>query len=251
MGALHEGHLSMVRRAQNECRHVGVSIFVNPPQFGPGEDLELYPRDLDGDLERLESLGVDLVYVPTREEVYPDGFQTWVSVEHLSLALEGSHRPGHFRGVATIVAKLFNLFEPHRAYFGQKDAQQLAVIQRMVRDLNYELRIVGCPTVRAQDGLALSSRNAYLGPEERRAGAVLFRALSSALALYRKGESSGDVLRCEMSKTIAAEPLAREQYVSAADPESLAELDQVFEGALLSLAVTIGRVRLIDNMQLH
>lgn len=250
MGALHEGHLSLVRRARAECDHVGVSIFINPAQFGAHEDLGRYPRDLDRDLALLEPLGVDVVWVPSPEIVYPHSYQTWVAVEEVSRGLEGGRRPGHFRGVATVVAKLFNVFAPSRAYFGQKDAQQVAVIRRMAADLNFPIEIVVCPTVRAPDGLALSSRNAYLDPEERRAATVLFRALSAAGAAYERGERHGNTLRSAMSAILDAEPLAQAEYVSAADPETLVELDQADAGVLLSLAVRIGRTRLIDNLLL-
>lgn len=250
MGALHEGHLSLVRRAKAECDHVGVSLFVNPAQFGPGEDLSKYPRDLDRDLKLLEALGVDVVWTPAPEIVYPPGFQTWVTVEQVSTPLEGKHRPGHFRGVATVVAKLFNAFTPDKAYFGQKDAQQIVVIKQLARDLNFPLEIVVCPIVREPDGLALSSRNVYLNPEERRAATVLYRALSTAKAKYDAGERDADMLRAVMSSTIAAEPLAREEYVSAADPDTLTELEQVERGVLLSMALRIGKMRLIDNFLL-
>jgi len=250
MGALHEGHLSLVSRAKSECDHVGVSIFVNPAQFGAGEDLSRYPRDLDRDLKLLEPLGVDVVWAPAPQVVYPPAFQTWVTVEELSRGLEGGQRPGHFRGVATVVAKLFNLFVPDKAYFGQKDAQQVMVIKRMVEDLNFPVEIVVCPTVRATDGLALSSRNAYLGPEERRAATVLFRALSAARAAYENGERNGGSLRAAMRAILDAEPLAHVDYISAADPETLAEVDRADAGVLLSLAVRIGSTRLIDNFLL-
>ena len=250
MGALHDGHLSLVRRAKAECDHVGVSIFVNPAQFGPGEDLSKYPRDLDHDLKLLELLGVDVVWTPAPKVVYPPGFQTWVAVEQVSAPLEGKHRPGHFRGVATVVAKLFNAFTPDKAYFGQKDAQQVVVIKQMVRDLNFPLEIVVCPIVREPDGLAMSSRNVYLNPEERKAATVLYRALSAAKAKYDAGERDAEMLRAAMSSTIAAEPLAREEYVSAADPDTLAELERIDKGVLLSMAVRLGRTRLIDNFLL-
>jgi len=250
MGYLHEGHLSLVRRARAECDHVGVSIFVNPTQFGPREDLAAYPRDLDRDLRLLESLGVDVVWAPTLEVVYPTGFQTWVTVEQVAAPLEGRHRPGHFRGVATVVAKLFNAFTPDKAYFGQKDAQQVVIIKRMAQDLNFPLEVVVASTVREADGLALSSRNVYLNPEERQAATVLYRALSAAKARYDAGERDAEMLRAVMSATLAAEPLAREEYVSAADPDTLAELERVEQGVLLSLAVRIGKTRLIDNFLL-
>ncbi|MBN2337830.1 MAG: pantoate--beta-alanine ligase [Acidobacteria bacterium] len=251
MGALHEGHASLVGRAREECDAVGVSIFVNPAQFGPGEDLGAYPRPIGRDLEMLESLGADLVWTPAAASLYPPGYQTWVTVEEITRPLEGGCRPGHFRGVATVVAKLFNAFTPDRAYFGQKDAQQVAVIRRMVRDLDFPLEVVVCPTVREPDGLALSSRNAYLGAEERRAAAVLHRALAAARALYDAGERAGEALRAAMREELRSEPLAREEYVSVADPETLLELDRVESGGLLSLAARIGRTRLIDNLTLE
>lgn len=249
MGSLHRGHLSLVEQARAENDHVAASIFVNPAQFGPNEDLSRYPRNLERDLALLEPLGVDLVWAPAAEEVYPPGFQTWVTVEAVSAPLEGKHRPGHFKGVATVVTKLFNAFTPRRAYFGQKDAQQVAVLQRMVRDLNFPLEIRVGPTVREPDGLALSSRNTYLDPDERQAATVLYRALSAAQQAFGRGEMDADLVRAVMSSTLAAEPLAREEYVSVADPETLAELERVGpgRGALLSLAVRIGKTRLIDN----
>jgi len=248
MGALHAGHLSLVERAKSECKYVGASIFVNPAQFGPAEDFSAYPRPLQGDLELLEKGGVDLVWVPTPEEMYPARFQSWVTVEEVSRPLEGKSRPGHFRGVATVVAKLFNAFTPDIAYFGQKDAQQLAVIRRMVRDLNFPVKIIGCPTVRESDGLAMSSRNTYLGQEEREAAAVLFRALSAAKALHTAGELNGDKLRAEMRRVLQTEPLAVPEYVSLADPETMNELEKIDGSALLSMAVRIGKTRLIDNL---
>jgi pantothenate synthetase (EC 6.3.2.1) len=250
MGYLHEGHLSLVRRARAENDRVAVSIFVNPTQFGPHEDYARYPRDLERDLRLLEPLGVDLVFVPSVEEMYPPGFQTWVIVEEVSRPLEGASRPGHFRGVTTVVAKLFNILQPDRAYFGQKDAQQTVVIRRMVQDLNIPVEIVICPTVREPDGLAMSSRNTYLNPEERRAATVLFRALQAAKARYEAGERDAEGLREAMREVIRAEPLARIDYVSVADPETLQELERVEGPALLSLAVYIGTTRLIDNIML-
>jgi len=250
MGYLHEGHLSLVRRARAENDRVAVSIFVNPTQFGPHEDYARYPRDLERDLRLLEPLGVDLVFVPSVEEMYPPGFQTWVIVEEVSRPLEGASRPGHFRGVATVVAKLFNILRPDRAYFGQKDAQQTVVIRRMVQDLNIPVEIVICPTVREPDGLAMSSRNTYLNPEERRAATVLFRALQAAKARYEAGERDAERLREAMREVIRAEPLARIDYVSVAHPETLQELERVEGPALLSLAVYIGTTRLIDNLML-
>ena len=251
MGYLHEGHLSLVRRAKAENDHVGVSIFVNPAQFGPNDDLSKYPRDMDRDLRLLDEAGVDMVWTPTSDVVYPPGFQTFVHVEHVSIPLEGKHRPGHFRGVATVVAKLFNVFTPDRAYFGQKDAQQVIVIRRLAADLNFPLEIVVCPTVREPDGLAMSSRNAYLNPEERKAATVLYRALSAAKGAFDKGERDATKLRTLMSSTIANEPLARAEYVSAADADTLTEFNWVSSNVvLLSMAVRIGNTRLIDNFLL-
>jgi pantoate--beta-alanine ligase len=251
MGYLHEGHLSLVRRAAEECASVVVSIFVNPTQFGPSEDLAAYPRDMDRDLRLLESLGVDLVWTPTPEIMYPNGYQTWVQVEALTDPLEGAMRPGHFRGVTTVVAKLFNSVQPAKAYFGQKDAQQVAVIRRMARDLNFPLEVVVCPTVREPDGLAMSSRNAYLDPGQRQAATALYRALSAAKEAHEAGERSAEALRTIMRETLAAEPLADMQYVSCADYGTLEELDTVSGKALLSMAVFVGKTRLIDNMVLE
>jgi pantoate--beta-alanine ligase len=250
MGYLHEGHISLVKRAKEENDHVGVSIFVNPTQFGPNEDLSRYPRNLDRDLQLLSSAGADVVWTPTPEIVYPQNFQTYLHVENVSQPLEGKHRPGHFRGVATVVAKLFNAFTPDRVYFGQKDAQQVVVIKQMARDLNFPLEIVVCPTVREADGLAMSSRNAYLNVEERKAATVLYRALAAAKDSFDKGERDADTLRAIISTTLAKESLAREEYVSAADPDTLAELNLIHDRVLLSMAVRIGKTRLIDNFLL-
>jgi len=251
MGYLHEGHLSLVKRAKQECREVVVSIFVNPTQFGPHEDLAKYPRDLDRDLRLLEPLGVDVVWTPTAGIMYPDDYQTWVEVDRLTRSLEGEVRPGHFRGVTTVVAKLFNAVQPDRAYFGQKDAQQAAVVRRMVRDLNFALEVVVCPTVREEDGLAMSSRNKYLEGEDRRAATILFRALSGAKDAFDKGERGAEQLRGIMRDTLASEPRAQPQYVSCADTETLEELQTVRGKALLSMAVLIGKTRLIDNFVLE
>lgn len=248
MGAFHEGHLSLIRRAREECASAVVSLFVNPTQFGAREDLAAYPRDLSRDLELAEQAGADLLWAPEVAEMYPPGFQTWVQVESLTKPLEGLYRPGHFQGVATIVAKLFNAVLPQRAYFGQKDAQQAVVVRRMAQDLNFPLEIVVCPTVREADGLAMSSRNAYLEPDERRVAPVLYHALSQAAEAFRAGEREADVLRKWMERTLAGEPLARPQYVSVADPETLAELSGPVERALLSMAVHLGTTRLIDNL---
>jgi pantoate--beta-alanine ligase len=247
MGALHAGHSSLVHRAHKDCRYVGASIFVNPAQFSAGEDFGNYPRPLQKDLNLLESMGVDVAYIPTTDSLYPPGFQTWIDVETVSAPLEGKCRPGHFRGVTTIVAKLLNAFLPDKAYFGQKDAQQVVVIRRMVQDLNFPVEVVVCPTVREADGLALSSRNAYLNPAERQAATVLYRALSAAKAKYDSGERNAEALRTLMRSVVQSEPLAYEQYVSAADPETMRELQEIDKNVLLSLAVRIGKARLIDN----
>ncbi|MCX6037440.1 MAG: pantoate--beta-alanine ligase [Chloroflexi bacterium] len=247
MGTLHAGHISLVQAARAECASVAASIFVNPTQFGPTEDLARYPRDLPRDLALLEAAGVDLVWTPTPEVMYPSDFQTWVEVEGLTRPLEGELRPGHFRGVTTVVAKLFNAVGPDKAYFGQKDAQQAAVIRRMTKDLDFPIEIVVCPTLREADGLAMSSRNTYLNPDERQAATVLFRALSAAKSAYDSGERDAEKLRALVRDTVNAEPLARLQYVSCADDDTLEELTQVTGKALLSMAVYVGKTRLIDN----
>jgi pantoate--beta-alanine ligase len=247
MGYLHAGHISLVQAARTECGSVVASIFVNPTQFGPNEDLARYPRDLPRDLALLEAAGVDLVWTPTVEVMYPTGFQTWVEVEELTRRLEGEIRPGHFRGVTTVVAKLFNAVAPDKAYFGQKDAQQAAVVRRMTKDLDFPIEIVVCPTLREADGLAMSSRNIYLNPQERQAATVLFRALSMAEAAYGSGERNAENLRALVAKTVAAEPLARLQYISCAHYETLEELETMRGKALLSIAVVVGKTRLIDN----
>lgn len=249
MGYLHEGHLSLVRSAKVECASVVVSIFVNPSQFGPQEDLAAYPRDLQRDLSLLELEGVDLVWTPTVAEMYPPDYQTWVTVDEVTQPLEGSMRPGHFRGVATVVAKLFNAVQPDRAYFGQKDAQQAVVIRRMARDLNFNLDILICPIVREPDGLAMSSRNTYLKPEERRVATVLYRSLTAANQAFTAGEKDASCLRQVMTEVIQAEPLARLQYVSCADLVTLREIEgAIADRALLSMAVYVGKTRLIDNL---
>jgi pantoate--beta-alanine ligase len=250
MGFLHEGHLSLVALAKRECASVVVSIFVNPTQFGPGEDLEAYPRDIPKDLKMLEEAGADLVWLPTPEAMYPPGFQTWVEVEEVTKPLEGARRPGHFRGVATVVAKLLNAVAPDKAYFGQKDAQQVAVIKQMTRDLNLPVEIEVGAIIREEDGLAMSSRNSYLKADERQAATVLYRALQAAESAYRAGERDADTIRKVMEEIIAAEPLAEPQYVSCADRETLEELERIEDGALLSMTVYVGKTRLIDNVVL-
>lgn len=252
MGALHQGHLALVRRAREENETLAVSIFVNPTQFGEGEDLAQYPRDLDRDLALLRHEGADLVFVPPVQEVYPPGFDTWVSVEGLSGKLEGAQRPGHFRGVATVVAKLLNVTRPDRAYLGQKDGQQTAVIRQLLRDLDMGVELVVVPTVREDDGLACSSRNAYLDPQQRQAAPVVFRALTCADTLWRCGETGGDRLRSKVRQELEREPLVTGiDYVSIADPDSLEELGTVTGRAMVSTAVRMGKVRLIDNIILE
>jgi len=248
MGYLHEGHLSLVRAGRQECASLVVSIFVNSTQFGPTEDFSDYPLDLKRDQSILEKEGVEVIWAPTRELMYPPGYQTWVNVQEVSQPQEGRFRPGHFRGVATIVCKLLNAVQPHKAYFGEKDIQQAMVIRRMTRDLNYPVDIVICPTVRAPDGLAASSRNKHLKPEERQAARVLHRALSRAGQAFDEGERDADGLREIVIQSVRQESLARLQYVSCSDPATLNELEgRVKSQAVLSLAVYIGTTRLIDN----
>ncbi|SRR5581483_10755535 len=251
MGYLHQGHLSLVRAAAAENASTVVSIFVNPTQFGEAQDFALYPRDPERDCGLLADAGVDVTFAPDEGEMYPSGFDTYVVVGGVSEGLEGAARPGHFRGVATVVAKLLNVVQPDRAYFGQKDAQQLAVIRKLVADLAMPVEIRAVPTQREPDGLAMSSRNVRLSPSERAAATVLSRALRAAEASYRQGERSAERLRQVMRQELAAEPLARPDYVSVADAGSLRELDDVHGPALLSLAVRIGPVRLIDNIALR
>jgi pantoate--beta-alanine ligase len=251
MGFLHEGHLALVKRAKAENSAVIVSIYVNPTQFGPREDFGAYPRDLDRDLGLLRKEGTDIVFVPSDAEMYPPEFSTWVDVEKVSERLEGASRPGHFKGVATVVAKLFNIVQPTRAYFGQKDAQQVVVIKRMVADLDMGVEVVIVPTVRESDGLAMSSRNIYLNPKERQAATILFKALTLARQLTQGGEKDAEKIRREMTTLIQKEPLAAIDYVSIADAETLEELNLLDRPAVASLAVRIGKTRLIDNMLLE
>jgi pantoate--beta-alanine ligase len=250
MGFLHAGHLSLVTQAHQDGASVVVSIFVNPAQFGPQEDLAKYPRDLERDLHLLESAGVDLVWAPTNEVIYPAGYQSWVTVDDVSKPLEGAMRPGHFRGVATVVAKLFNAVQPQKAYFGQKDAQQVVVIRQMTRDLDFPVEIVVCPIMREADGLAMSSRNVYLSAPERKAAVVLSRALFQAKVAFENGERDAAHLRKCVQEIIETEPLVMLQYISCADPDTLQELEGPVDRALLSLAVMVGKTRLIDNILL-
>jgi pantoate--beta-alanine ligase len=248
MGFLHEGHLSLVGQALKQCASVVVSIFVNPTQFGPNEDLGRYPRDLERDKASLEREGVHILWTPLPEQMYPPGYQTWVTVDEMTSSLEGAVRSGHFRGVTTVVAKIFNAVQPEKAFFGQKDAQQAAVIRRMTMDLNFPVEIVVCPTVREPDGLAKSSRNVYLHTEERKAATVLYRSLSAARDAFEAGERDAKELRRIMEDVLAGEALAQPQYVSCADPQTLQELDYVKDNVLLSMAVYVGTTRLIDNI---
>ena len=251
MGYLHPGHLSLVRRARNENASVAVTIFVNPTQFGTNEDLAAYPRNIDNDLATLEQEKVDLVFAPDASELYPPGMDTWVEVGAVAHPLEGARRPGHFRGVATIVAKLFNITSPTRAYFGQKDGQQAAVVKAMTRDLNLPVEIIVCPTVREPDGLAYSSRNARLNEAQRRAAPILYRALQAAEKIWLAGETDAYTLRHQVLQVLKTEPLLTKiDYVSLANQQSMEELNVATTGAMLSTAVWIGTVRLIDNVVL-
>ena len=248
MGALHEGHLSLVRAAKAQCDSVAVSIFVNPTQFGPTEDLSKYPRQFDQDCRLLEKEGVEILFAPTVEEIYPQGAVTWVLVEGLSEKLDGRSRPGHFRGVTTIVAKLFHIIEPEAAFFGQKDAAQLAVIRRMVRDLNFPVEIVACPIVREPDGLAMSSRNAYLNKEERGRALVLQRSLAEARQQFNAGETGAAKLTSAAKEVIAREPQVRLDYFEIVDPDTLDPVERISRKTLVAVAAYVGSTRLIDNL---
>jgi len=251
MGALHEGHLSLVRAAKAKSDVVAVSIFVNPTQFGPREDFARYPRNLEKDCELLEREGVEFVFAPTVEEVYPRGAVTWVTVEGLSDRLCGKSRPGHFRGVATVVAKLFNIVEPDVAFFGQKDAAQVAVIKRMVRDLNMAVQIEVCPIVREPDGLALSSRNAYLSPDERKMALVLHASLQRAQKLFNEGERNAAKLAAEAKKAFVWQPAVKLDYLDIVDPNGLEPLETLNQKSLVAVAAFVGNTRLIDNILLE
>ncbi len=249
MGALHEGHLSLVRRARKENDIVVVSIFVNPLQFGPKEDFSRYPRDFDGDREKLQRESVDIIFFPDIKEMYPEGFKTYVEVRDLSERLCGAFRPGHFRGVTTVVAKLFNIVKPDRAYFGLKDYQQGVIIKRMVKDLNMDVEIITCPTVREPDGLAMSSRNLYLNPDERRAATIIYRTLLQTSELIKRGQRDGRILKDFMYKNLLSEPLVSSiDYAAPYDPDTLEETSEIKDRVLLAIALRIGETRLIDNM---
>ena len=251
MGALHAGHLSLVRAAKARCEAVAASIFVNPTQFGPSEDFSKYPRSFDADCVALEKEGVDILFAPNVEEMYPKGESTWVYVEGLSERLDGRSRPGHFRGVTTVVSKLFHVIEPDVAFFGQKDAAQLAVIRRMVRDLNFPVEIVGCPIVREVDGLAMSSRNIYLSAEERVRALLLHRALQTTEEKFRAGESSAALLGESARAIIAREPGVRLDYFEIVDPDLLEPVERIAQPALVAVAAYVGSTRLIDNIVLR
>ena len=248
MGALHEGHMSLARAALSESQPVIASIFVNPAQFAPGEDLEKYPRTFEADRRRLEAAGVNYLFAPEAAEMYPQGFRTWVNVEGLCDRLEGRVRPGHFRGVTTVVLKLLEIIQPQKAFFGRKDAQQVRLIQQMVRDLHLDCEIIVCPIAREADGLAMSSRNAYLSPDERRAAAVVHRALDQARLAIERGERDATRLILAMRETLRSEPLAQPDYVEVVDSETLEPVGQIARTCLGLLAVRFGATRLIDNL---
>lgn len=250
MGALHQGHLSLVRAARAQCGAVVVSIFVNPTQFGPNEDFAKYPRSFDQDKDMLERAGVDCIFYPTVEEMYPEGAATWVTVEGLSDKLDGRSRPGHFRGVSTVVSKLFNIVQPNAAFFGQKDAAQVAIIRKMVRDLNFDVQIIVCPILREGDGLAMSSRNAYLSATERKQALVLSRALRRVQSLVERGEQSTTRLMDAGKKAIAEEPAVRLDYFEIVNPDTLDPVPDISGGALVAVAAYVGSTRLIDNVLL-
>jgi pantoate--beta-alanine ligase len=248
MGYLHEGHISLVQQSVKDNDTTAVSIYVNPTQFGPNEDFQAYPRDLERDLKLLEKAHTDIVFFPSNTEMYPDDYCTWIDVEKITARLEGEIRPGHFRGVATIVTKLFNIVQPDKAYFGQKDAQQALVIQRMTKDLNMNLDVIIMPTLREKDGLAMSSRNTYLNPEERKTATILYKALSLAIQLKEQGENGTADIKNKMERLIITEPLAKIEYISIADTQTLEELSSLAPRSLVSMAVRIGKTRLIDNL---
>ena len=248
MGALHEGHLSLVRAARNKSDVVAVSIFVNPTQFGPNEDFVQYPRNLKRDSEMLERERADVIFAPSVDDMYPAGGITWVTVEGMSDRLCGKSRPGHFRGVTTVVAKLFHIIEPDAAFFGQKDAAQVAIIRRMVRDLNMPVSIEVCPIIRESDGLALSSRNAYLDPQERKSSLTLYRSLQDAQKLFDRGERNSEKLIAAGKRKLATEPRARLDYFEIVDPDSLEPVTMISNRALIAVAAFIGNTRLIDNI---
>ncbi len=250
MGYFHKGHLKLFEEGRKRGDVLVVSLFVNPIQFGKGEDFETYPRDFERDKGLAEEAGVDVLFTPSAEEMYPEGFQTYVTVERVTKNLCGAFRPGHFKGVTTVVAKLFNIVKPHIAIFGEKDYQQLVTVRRMVKDLNMDVEVVGVPTVREDDGLAMSSRNTYLSPEERKAATLLYRALKEGERLYREGERNGRNIVKAVESVLRRESLIRIEYVKVCDPETIEDLETIEERALLALAARIGKARLIDNLLL-
>ena len=251
MGYLHEGHASLIKKAVEQNDKVVVSVFLNPTQFGPTEDLEAYPRDFEADCKLCESIGAAMVFHPEPSEMYAPDFCTWVDMDVLSKTLCGKSRPIHFRGVCTVVSKLFNIVNPDRAYFGQKDAQQLAIIKHMVQDLNFDIEVIGCPIVREEDGLAKSSRNTYLSPEERKAALVLSQTINLAKQLIADGEKDADVLVAKMKENIEKEPLAKIDYVKAVNGLTMQQQKEIKAPMLIAMAVYIGKTRLIDNTILH
>lgn len=251
MGFLHEGHLELMRAGKKHADKLIISVFVNPTQFGPGEDLDQYPRDTEGDLEKAHNVGVDIVFMPSATEMYPEESETRVRVENLPRHLCGLSRPGHFDGVATVVAKLFNITKPHVAVFGQKDYQQLAVISRMVMDLNMDIQILGVPTVREPDGLAMSSRNSYLRPEERRSALSLRKSIDLAGALFRGGEKKAKAIKDEIQSLVLSHPFTEIDYIALCDPVTLDDIEVLGHENLLALAVRVGKTRLIDNCLLR
>lgn len=250
MGAIHEGHLSLIEAARRECDVVAASIFVNPLQFGPTEDFTRYPRTFDDDCHKFSAAGVDLLFAPTAQEMYPAGATTFVEVANLSERLDGASRPGHFRGVATVVSKLFNIVSPDVAFFGQKDAAQVAVLQAMVRDLNLPVRIAVCPIVREADGLAMSSRNRYLSPDQRTQALGLSRALRLIEERIHQGETDSELLRTAAAQVLSHEPALRPDYIEIVDPDTLEPVTSVASGALIALAAWVGETRLIDNLRI-
>ena len=248
MGALHQGHLNLMDHAKNVCDFVIVSIFVNPAQFGPKEDLNQYPRDMEGDAEKTRSAGVDFLFTPATSEIYPEGYRTYVSVEGLSHTLCGKTRPDHFRGVATVVLKLLNIVKPHKSFFGRKDYQQTVIIRRMVKDLSVDADIVVLPTVREADGLAMSSRNQYLKNSDRQAAAVIYRSLCQASRLFENGVKGADKLRETIFRVLMEEPSVQTEYVAVIHPETLEEETVAVKGTVIAIAARIGNTRLIDNI---
>ncbi len=251
MGYLHDGHLSLIKKANEENNIVVVSIFVNPTQFGPNEDLDKYPRNLERDIELVGEAGGDIVFNPTVDEIYPNGFQTYVEVEGLTTTLCGALRPGHFKGVTTVVSKLFHIVNPDNAYFGQKDAQQSIVIKRMVKDLNMDVNVVVCSIIREPDGLAMSSRNVYLSKDEREQAVILYQSLSMARKMIENGENQALIIKDNMTKMIQEKPKAAIDYISIVDVETLKEIEEINKDTLIALAVKFGKTRLIDNVMVE